>query len=106
MNKQLYSTDIVWYDESVYNAIMSLDSKYPNAIPVFGGALGAYNYINSDTPDLYSFVCSIKTVAENAVFYKWHEGAVGAIRRFCHLCYVDPMLIEAYIGATFEDIFC
>ena len=101
----MYQSDIIWYDESVYNAVMALDDRYDNAIPVFGGALGAYNLISADTPDLEGFWRSLKIVAENAIFYKWHEGVVGAVRRFCHLCYIDPALIECYIGASIEDIF-
>jgi hypothetical protein len=104
MNKQLYAENFAWYNEGVYKAITALDNKYSNAIPIFGGALGAYEYINCNTPDFAKFVKCLSTVIDNAKFYKWHEGAVGAIRRFCRLCLVDPALIEAYIGITFEEL--
>ena len=100
----MYSEDFQWYDPVVYNAITALDNKYPNAIPVFGGALGAYNCINSDTPDLKQFVSYLPSVIHSAKFHKWHEGTVGALRRFCHLCFVDPSLIEAYIGYSFDEL--
>lgn len=98
------SNDFIWYDKSVYNAITALDAKYPNAIPVFGGALGAYEYINSSTPDFDKFISCMVRVIDDAKFYNWHEGVVGALRRFCRLCYVDPALVELYIGMSFNEL--
>ena len=105
MKKAMYSDDVVWYDTGIHNAITTLAEEYSNAIPVFGGALGAYNCINSDEPDFKGFINALSTVAQNAKFYKWHEGIVGALRRFCRLCLIDPALIEAYIGSTFHEIY-
>lgn len=105
MSKAMYSDDIMWYDEGVYNAINDLADEHSNAIPVFGGALGAYNCINSDEPDFKGFINYLSTVAENAKFFEWHEGVIGALRRFCHLCLVDPALIEIYIGAPFGALY-
>ena len=99
----LYSSDN-WYDQGVHNAIMSLNSKYPNAIPVFGGALGAYNCINCDKPDFSKFVSYLPDLIHSAKFHHWHEGAVGAIHRFCHLCMVDPALVEVYLGVSFAEL--
>lgn len=104
MSKQQLSEEIVWYNEGVYKAITALADKHSNAIPVFGGALRAYEYINCDTPNLGKFVSCIPSVVSDAKFYSWHEGAVGALRRFCRLCLVDPALIEAYLGITFEEL--
>lgn len=98
------STDFKWYDSGVHNAIMALDAKYSNAIPIFGGALGAYNHINGDNPDFSSFVRCLPSVAHNAIFFHWHEGVVGALRRFCHLCYVDPDLVELYLGMSLAEL--
>lgn len=99
------SDDFIWYDKNIYNAIATLDVKYPNAIPIFGGALGAYEYINSSTPDFDKFVVCMTSVIHNAKFYNWHEGVVGALHRFCRLCLVDPALVELYIGMRFEELF-
>lgn len=104
MKKSMYSDDIVWYDQGVHNAITTLAEEHSNAIPVFGGALGAYNCINSDTVDIKGFISYLSSVVQNAKFYKWHEGTVGALRRFCRLCLVDPALIECYIGMSFEQL--
>ena len=100
----MYQYDNSVYDTSVYNAIMSLDEKYPNAIPVFGGALHASKHINCDTPNFGKFISYFPDLINSVKFYKWHESAVEALRRFCHICYVDPMLVEAYLGVRFEDI--
>ena len=99
----MYSSDN-WYDEGVYNAIMALNDKYSNAIPVFGGALGAYNSINCDKPDFSKFVSYFPDLIHSAKFYNWHEGALGAVRRFCHLCFVDPYLVEVYLGISLAEL--
>lgn len=104
MNKQLYSTDTHWYDEQIHDKIVALDDKHHNAIPIFGGALWASKYI-TDTFDLSQFVSYLPTVAQNAKFYKWHDGIVGALRTFCNICTIDPALIEVYLGASFNELF-
>ena len=100
MNKQ-YIENKQCLNQGVKNAIIKLDDKYPNAISVFGSALWAYQPIN---PDLKSFIAYLPSVIHNAKFYSWHEGAVGALRRFCRLCLVDPMLVELYIGMSFDEL--
>ena len=101
MNKSMCSTDILWYDESVYNAIVALDCKYHNAIPVFGGALSAFNALEDGDYD--KFKSLMLGAINDAKVFKWHESALEVARRFCRLCYVDPMLIEAYIGLRLEE---
>ena len=98
----MYSNECVWYNQGVYNAITKLDDKYSNAIPVFGGALSAYECISKS--DFKSFVAYLPEVIHSAKFYKWHEGAVGALRRFCRLCLVDPALVELYLGMSFTEL--
>lgn len=77
-------------------AIEALDEKYPNAIPIFGGALWVH--------DLKTLVASLPSVISGARFFKWHESPASACRTFCRLCFVDPMLVEAYIGMKFENL--
>ena len=101
----MHKTDFVWYDESVHAAILSLSEEYSNAIPVFSGALSAVRYVNCDHPNFDKFTSMLYDVAESAEFYNWHEGALGAVYTFCHLCYVDPALLEMYIGADLCDLF-
>lgn len=87
---------------NVKQIIEELDNKYPNTIPVFGGALWAYEYAKKS--DIKTFVTYLPHVISEAKFRGWHEGAVGALRRFCRICLVDPMLIEAYLGIKFEEL--
>ena len=105
MKNAMYSNDILWYDPMIKSAVESLAEKYSNAIPIFGGALGAYNYVNSDTPDFKSFMLCLSHVASSAKFFKWHEGVAGAVRRFCRICLVDPALVELYLGARLNEVF-
>ena len=104
MNKAYIDDTHMWYNAGVHRAICSLADKHDNAIPVFGGALGAYEHINCDNPDFKKFVKCLPEVIHSAKFYKWHEGTIGAARRFCRLCLVDPALIELYIGTSFEEL--
>ena len=102
-NKNLYETN--WgYDERVHDTIVKLHEEYNNAIPVFGGALHAYKFVNSDDINIKAFAESLVGVPSSAIFYKWHEGIAGALRRYCRICLVDPALIEVYLGITFADI--
>ena len=101
MDKSMYSTDIIWYDTTIKSAIEELDSKYPNAIPVFGGALSAAKYVNCGIPDMSKFISFLASAVSNAEFFGWHEGAVDVVKRFCDLCYVDYALIESYLGVRF-----
>lgn len=101
MNKLMYSEDFIWYDPVVKKSIEKLAEKHSNAIAVFGSALSASQYV---TTDFDKFVSFIPTVIEDAEFFKWHEGIIGAINRFCHICFVDPALVEAYIGMSFMQL--
>lgn len=77
-------------------AIEALNEKYSNAIPVFGGALWVH--------DLETLVASLPSVISGARFFSWHAGVIDACRTFCHLCFIDPMLVECYIGMKFEQL--
>jgi hypothetical protein len=77
-------------------AIEALNKKHSNAIPIFGGAL----WVN----DLDALVSSLPSVIHGAKFFKWHAGLADACRTFCHLCLIDPALVECYIGMKFEEL--
>ena len=104
MKKAMYSTDIIWYDPVIKSAIEKLGEKYSNAIPVFGCALSASKYLEADNYDFNKFVSFLPTVIGDAQFFKWHEGVLGALRTFCRLCFVDPALVEAYLGISFVEV--
>ncbi len=77
-------------------AIEALAEKHSNAIAIFGGALWVH--------DLEMLIASLPSVISGAKFWKWHAGLADACRQFCHLCFIDPMLVECSIGMTFEQL--
>lgn len=88
----------------VRKIVENLSKEYDNAIPVFGGADIAYERACNENPNLKVFVNYLLPVASAARYFKWHEGVAGARRRFCHMCLVDPELVEAYLGMRFEEV--
>ena len=83
----------------IKHKIECLDAKYPNAIPIFGGALWVYHDNDFDSQ---RFIAGLSHIAENAKFFKWHEGVAGAMRRYCHICMVDPLIVEIELGMKFD----
>ena len=81
-------------------AIEDMDKSNPNTIPVLGGARLAIEH----TDNFGEFVTYFPHVVHSAKFFGWVGGASSALRSFCHLCLVDPMLVEAYLGMTFEKL--
>ena len=77
-------------------AVEALDEKYPNAIPIFGGAIWV--------KDIEGIIQSLPHVIQSAKFFKWHDTIANACRTFCSLCFVDPTLVECYIGMRFEKL--
>lgn len=82
--------------------LLSMNEKYPDTIAVLGGAYFAHEAAKDG--DIATFVEFLPHVAQSAKFFKWHTGVAGALRQFCHLCFVDPALIEVYLGTTFNEI--
>ena len=82
--------------------LIALNEKHDYAIAIFGGAIYAYDYACSG--DIEGFVSFLPSVAQNAKFYRWHESVPRALHRFCHLCMVDPALVEAYLGIKFKEV--
>ena len=78
--------------------IEKLAEKHPNAIPIFGGAL----WIDSTNMD--AIVTHLPNIIRSAQFWKWHAGMADACRMFCHCLFVDPALVESYIGIKFEQL--
>ena len=83
-------------NEVTIKMLEDLSDKHSHAIAIFGGAI----FVNTidDVIDKLSYVISASK------FYRWHESAAKACRTFCHLCFIDPALVEAYLGMTFEKL--
>lgn len=77
--------------------IEALDEKHGNAIPIFGGA------IFIDGKDMKTVALYLPHIIRSAQFFKWHDTIANACRVFCHCLFIDPMLMELYIGESFED---
>jgi hypothetical protein len=78
--------------------VEALNEKHSNAIPIFGGA------IFIDGTDFEKVALYLPSIIRNAEFFKWHDTLANACRVFCHCLFVDPMLVEALIGSTFEEL--
>ena len=78
--------------------IEELAKKHSNAIPIFGGALWV------DATDMHAIIKHLTNIIRGAQFWKWHAGLADACRTFCHCLFVDPALVEAYIGMKFEQL--
>ena len=78
--------------------IESLAEKHDNAIPIFGHAY------HMDNVSIDAIIRKLPDVIRAAKFFHWHGGLADACRTFCHCLFVDPALIEAYIGMKFEQL--
>ena len=87
----------------IQDCIDALTDKYDNALAVFGGAYFANDIARNN--DIATFCEFLPGVVRNAKFFKWYEGVAGALYRFCHMCLVDPTLIEAHLGIKFKEAF-
>lgn len=59
---------------------------------------------NDNGFDSKRFIARLSHIAENAEFFKWHDGVVGAMRRYCNICMVDHAIIEVAIGVKLESL--
>ena len=88
--------------EFIQHRVESLDNKHPHAVAIFRGSMWVY-----DEEDNFNFERFIKSLAEvpvDAKIYNWHDTPANAMRTFCHICMVDPVTIEVYMGKKFEEI--
>jgi hypothetical protein len=76
--------------------IEKLAETHRNAIPIFGVAL----WIDG----VEELVACLPNLIDDVKFYGWHETPADACRRLCRLCFIDPALIECYIGMKFEQL--
>ena len=84
----------MFYDASRIPTIEALNEQHQGAIAIFGGALWVEG--------IEDLVGSLPHIIREAKYRNWHEGVASACRTFCHLCHIDPMLVEVYIGMRFE----
>lgn len=68
----------------------------PKSIPVYGGVYHLYTH--EDEPSLSSIIDCINECVRSAKFYEPETAPEVVVRNVCHLCFIDPMIIEAYVG--------
>lgn len=88
-----------WHDHIVAELTALDNLGYSHVHAIFGGALWDEN-----TP-FDEFVDHLDSCARNAKFWKWPFGRADAVRRYCHMCYRDPALLEAYLGMPLDLIY-
>lgn len=84
--------------------IMALEDRHENAVAVMGGAYWAAQEVHNDSPSFSKFVEYLSSMLYNYKFFGWYESKPQAMRTFCKLAMVDPMLVEVYLGHKFEEV--
>ena len=76
------------------------------AIPVMLPPYDIDKMLHGNNPDFETFIVNgIGVMLRNAMVRNWEESLAKACRDYCHICMVDPMLVEAYLQMRFEE-FC
>lgn len=76
--------------------IEKLAETHRNAIPIFGVALWV--------DGVEELVDCLPNLIHDVKFFGWHDTPANACRTLCRLCFVDPALVECYIGMKFEKL--
>ena len=88
--------EVIIMNEVTIKLLEDLNEKHSYAIAIFGGA--------ASVQTIDDIVGALPYIIKMVEFYEWHESPADACRRFCHLCFTDPKLVEAYLGMTFEKL--
>ena len=56
------------------------------------------------TIDLDTFIHRLDNALQAMVFRKFEMPLADALKDYCHFALIDPMLIEAYIGQSFDTL--
>ena len=99
MREETKMQKMVWEQLNNWDA----EADYP-VIPVFAGAYHAVNYVSGENINLHEFCTYLLGMIQFAIATKYPKGIQNALEKFCHLCLVDPGLIEAYLGIRFEEV--
>ena len=91
---------LVDYNEQTRAMINNIADQFPDESvhAIFGGA------VFIDHTDIDTIVDTLPRLMQSAKFFKWSKGIADACRTYCHICLIDPALIEAYIGMRFEAL--
>ena len=67
----------------------------PRSIEIYGGA---YHLCANGSPSLEDAAFCIASAIRSAKFFEPETETETIIRNFCHLLFIDPMLMEVYLG--------
>lgn len=92
------------WDKGAEVRLYALQKTYPDAIPVLGGAVFAATAVaENDLDALVEYLVNAVTNPSSRV-KNWRGGVVSICENFCHVCLVDPKLVELYMGYTFAEL--
>lgn len=87
-------------EKRIERMLERLSENNRGVYPIFGGA---FLVCANEVPDIECLIRCLPSVVTNARFWGWQKGVNHALRTFCHICCVDPRLIEMCIGISFDD---
>lgn len=96
------ATKTYGWDKGAEIRLRNLKGTHERAIPVLGGAIFATTALRAG--DLQAFARYLLNVPSSIGKSGWPGGVEDALNTFCHVCLVDPKLIEVYLGTTFAEI--
>lgn len=92
------------WDKGAEKRLYALKKVYPDAIPVLGGAVFAATAIAENDMDEFVEYLAFAITCPSLRVKCWPGGIVSICEEFCHICLVDPKLVEVYLGYTFAEI--
>ena len=82
------------FNDATYQILCDMSKTQPDVIPMYGGAV----YV-STIDELISCLPHIISYSRIKDY-----DIIDSINTFCHICLMDPMLVQAYIGTAFEEL--
>ena len=88
--------------ERIIQELEKMDAEHSNDSAIFFGAIYDYQYIQNHEYEKFSE--KLLYVIRDAIFYRWHDTPANAAKTYCHLCGIDPALIEVFLGKRLDDL--
>jgi hypothetical protein len=90
-------------NDTIWNNLTRYSKTHAGAVKIMLPPPNVYDNSGNINFDVLVSM-GIGTMLRNAMFYGWEQPLAEACRDFCHICMVDPMLVEAYCGMRFEQL--
>ena len=82
------------FNESTYQILRDMSETRPDVIAMFGGAV--YVSTIDDLINCFPHIFHYSQIKGYDIIENMHT--------FCHICSIDPSLVEAYLGMSFEEL--